>query len=93
MLAISGAHFLIDGQALPTKFCGDHLPSCDCTIVLVDEDGRACETKFLAQKSGLSAGWRGFSIEHKLQEGDAVVFQLIKPTTFKVNCELLSLFH
>ncbi|XP_064966536.1 B3 domain-containing protein Os06g0194400-like isoform X3 [Musa acuminata AAA Group] len=33
---------------------------------------------------GLSAGWKGFSINHELVHGDAVVFQLIKTTTFKV---------
>lgn len=53
-------------------------------MVLVDEEGRESYAKFLAQKSGLSGGWRGFSIEHNLQEGDVVLFQLIKPTTFKV---------
>ncbi|KAI3947686.1 hypothetical protein MKX01_034351 [Papaver californicum] len=40
--------------------------------------------KYLAGKCGLSGGWRGFSIAHKLVEGAAVVFQLIKINKFKV---------
>ncbi|KAK1325980.1 hypothetical protein QJS10_CPA01g01206 [Acorus calamus] len=35
-------------------------------------------------KNGLSAGWRGFAIEHELVDGDAVVFHLVNQITFKV---------
>jgi len=35
-------------------------------------------------KTGLSAGWRGFAVKHKLANGDAVVFQLVEKTKFKV---------
>lgn len=54
--------------------------------MLEDENGDTSETLFLARKAGLSAGWRGFSISHELVDGDALVFQLIKSTTFKVFC-------
>ncbi|KAJ9129194.1 hypothetical protein P3X46_034018, partial [Hevea brasiliensis] len=60
---------------LPVQFCKDHLPSHDEYITLVDENGDASETKYLVEKTGLSAGWRGFAIEHKLVDGDALVFQ------------------
>lgn len=53
-------------------------------IVLEDESGNECDTKYLAEKTGLSAGWRGFSIAHKLVEGDVLVFHLVKPSKFKV---------
>lgn len=66
------------------KFCQDYLPKKDTIMVLEDEDGEEFETKYLAVKVGLSAGWRGFSIAHKLLEGDVVVFQLVRPTKFKV---------
>ncbi|XP_021665043.1 B3 domain-containing protein At3g19184 isoform X2 [Hevea brasiliensis] len=69
---------------LPVQFCKDHLPSRDEYITLVDENGDASETKYLAQKTGLSAGWRGFAIDHKLVDGDALVFQLVSPREFKV---------
>ena len=71
-------------QGLPVQFCKTHLPEHDETIVLVDEDGNESPTKYLADKTGLSGGWRGFAIDHDLVDGDALVFQLIKPTKFKV---------
>ncbi|KAL3614199.1 hypothetical protein CASFOL_042273 [Castilleja foliolosa] len=69
---------------LPNWFCKDHLPTRDVTINLVDENGDESDTKYLHDKKGLSAGWRGFSIDHELVDGDALVFQLVEPTTFKV---------
>ncbi|KAM4098750.1 hypothetical protein ACJW30_07G102200 [Castanea mollissima] len=69
---------------LPKHFCHAHLPMQDTAIFLEDESGEAFETKYLAEKVGLSAGWRGFSISHKLMEGDIVVFHLVKPSRFKV---------
>lgn len=69
---------------LPTGFCRKYLPKRDETITLVDEEDEESDTLFLAPKAGLSAGWRGFAIQHKLVDGDCLVFQLIKRTKFKV---------
>ncbi|KAL5714193.1 hypothetical protein ACHQM5_016187 [Ranunculus cassubicifolius] len=69
---------------LPAHFCKSNLPKTDETITLVNENGDEFPTTYLVKKSGLSAGWRGFSIAHKLVHGDALVFELIKPTDFKV---------
>ncbi|XP_038707774.1 B3 domain-containing protein At3g19184-like [Tripterygium wilfordii] len=69
---------------LPLHFCKKHLPHVDEIITLVDEEGDEFQTKYLIEKNGLSGGWRGFSIEHQLVDGDALVFQLVKPTVFKV---------
>ncbi|KAK1402576.1 TF-B3 domain-containing protein [Heracleum sosnowskyi] len=69
---------------LPKKFTGMHLPKQDETVILVDENEIEHETKYLAEKNGLSAGWRGFSIAHKLQEKDVLVFHLIQQCKFKV---------
>ncbi|OVA15792.1 B3 DNA binding domain [Macleaya cordata] len=69
---------------LPVQFCKKNLPKRDETITLVDEMGEEYATNFLAQKTGLSGGWKGFSVAHGLVDGDALVFQLIKPTKFKV---------
>ncbi|XP_057247132.1 B3 domain-containing protein Os01g0234100 isoform X3 [Beta vulgaris subsp. vulgaris] len=77
---VSGGFWL----GLPKKFCDDHLPMCDCKVVLVDEAGKESSTVYLAGKVGLSGGWRGFSIEHKLLEGDMLVFHLIAPAKFKI---------
>ncbi|KAK4563090.1 hypothetical protein RGQ29_005548 [Quercus rubra] len=77
---VSGGFWL----GLPVYFCKEHLPNEDEMITLVDEDEDEFPTKYLAEKNGLSGGWRGFSIDHELVDGDALVFQLINPTTFKV---------
>jgi len=82
-------YLLFDGlvklQGLPTPFCRKHLPKRDETIRLEDEEDDEFETLYLDRKMGLSAGWRGFAIEHKLVDGDCLVFQLIERTKFKVS--------
>ncbi|KAJ1267766.1 hypothetical protein BS78_07G083200 [Paspalum vaginatum] len=69
---------------LPTQFCRKHMPKRDETITLVDEEDDESDTLYLALKAGLSAGWRGFAIQHKLVDGDCLVFQMIQRTKFKV---------
>ncbi|PWA62313.1 B3 DNA binding domain-containing protein [Artemisia annua] len=71
-------------KGLPKNFCDAHLPKDDVTVVLVDEDDQEYNTKYLDRKTGLSGGWRGFSIAHKLLAGDALVFQLIEQWKMKV---------
>ncbi|KAH9620071.1 hypothetical protein KSS87_006904 [Heliosperma pusillum] len=66
---VSGGFWL----GLPSKFCDVNLPKQDCIIVLVDEAGKDFKTNYLAHKSGLSGGWRGFSIHQALQKGDVLV--------------------
>ncbi|KAK4405220.1 B3 domain-containing protein [Sesamum angolense] len=77
---VSGGFWL----GLPKFFCHGHLPKNDEIMVLVDENEEEYHAKYLVHKTGLSGGWRGFSVEHKLLEGDVVVFQLIEPLKFKV---------
>uniref|UniRef100_M1DBS4 DNA binding protein n=1 Tax=Solanum tuberosum TaxID=4113 RepID=M1DBS4_SOLTU len=55
--------------SFPKRFCISHLPKHDANVVLVDEDGDEFSTKYLIGKSGLSGGWRGFSIAHNLKSG------------------------
>lgn len=54
-------------------------------IVLEDESQEVYQTKYLVDKVGLSGGWRGFSMAHKLVERDVLVFHLVTPTKFKVT--------
>ena len=75
----------INKQGLPNHFCRKNLPRNDATVTLIDEEGDEVPTVYLARKAGLSGGWRGFSISHELVDGDALVFQLIEPTVFKVR--------
>ncbi|EER92740.1 hypothetical protein BDA96_01G511200 [Sorghum bicolor] len=69
---------------LPCHFCHTYMPKQDSIITLVDEKGEEFATNYLAYKKGLSGGWAGFALCHGMHDGDAAVFQLIKPTTFKV---------
>ena len=71
-------------QGLPKYFCSKNLPKRDDIVILIDEDGDECEVIYLAEKRGLSGGWRGFAIDHGLVDGDALVFQRIRPKTLKV---------
>ncbi|KAL5727376.1 hypothetical protein ACHQM5_000583 [Ranunculus cassubicifolius] len=71
-------------EGLPTSFSRKHLPRRDETVTLIDEKGDEWPTVYLAEKRGLSGGWRGFSIDHGLVDGDALVFELVHRTTSKV---------
>lgn len=75
---------LFGWKHFPKSFCEAYLPKEDTLIVLEDERGKSYETKYLARKVGLSAGWRGFSIDHKIMEGDVLIFHLVEPAKFKV---------
>uniref|UniRef100_A0A0A9GNJ6 TF-B3 domain-containing protein n=1 Tax=Arundo donax TaxID=35708 RepID=A0A0A9GNJ6_ARUDO len=61
------------------------MPKQDAIVTLVDEKDEEFDTNYLAYKKGLSGGWAGFALSHGLQDGDAAVFQLMKPTVFKVH--------
>lgn len=53
-------------------------------VILEDEDGEEFPVKYIAHKTGLSAGWRKFVAGNKLLEGDVLIFQLIGPCRLKV---------
>ncbi|KAL3530996.1 hypothetical protein ACH5RR_010318 [Cinchona calisaya] len=69
---------------LPSRFCEDHLPKSTTDMVLENEEGSEYEAVYISKRSGLSGGWRAFALDHKLDDGDALVFELIEPTRFKV---------
>ncbi|XP_022896798.1 B3 domain-containing protein At5g42700-like isoform X3 [Olea europaea var. sylvestris] len=70
---------------LPRKFCDLHLPKHDSTTVLVDEWGNEYKTSYLLERNGLSAGWKGFSVSHRLLKGDILIFLLVEPFKLKVH--------
>ncbi|CAL0315679.1 unnamed protein product [Lupinus luteus] len=69
---------------LPSKFCEDHLPKTHYNMILEDENGSEYDAVYIGSRSGLSGGWRAFALEHKLDDGDALVFELIEPARFKI---------
>ncbi|XP_057768955.1 B3 domain-containing protein Os01g0234100-like isoform X2 [Salvia miltiorrhiza] len=71
-------------MGLPGPFCKIHLPGNDTEVILEDENGEKFPIKYIANKTGLSAGWRKFVAGNKLVEGDVLIFQLIGPCKFKV---------
>lgn len=71
-------------KGLPRKFCKDSLPDCELRMILEDENGKEHDVLYLGRKNGLSGGWRGFAIDHNLEDGDALIFELSAPARFKV---------
>ncbi|KAG2391406.1 putative B3 domain-containing protein [Vigna angularis] len=69
---------------LPSKFCEEHFPKTVCDMILEDENGSEYKAVYIGNKSGLSGGWRAFALDHKLDDGDALVFELIEPSRFKI---------
>ncbi|KAF3454780.1 hypothetical protein FNV43_RR05228 [Rhamnella rubrinervis] len=69
---------------LPSKFCECHLSTSVLDMILEDESGKEYEATYIGKRAGLSGGWRAFALDHKLDDGDALVFELTEPTRFKV---------
>ncbi|XP_058205280.1 putative B3 domain-containing protein At5g58280 [Rhododendron vialii] len=69
---------------LPSKFCEDHLPKSTIDIVLENEKGAEYDAVYIGKRVGLSGGWRAFALDHKLDDGDALVFELVEPARFKI---------
>jgi hypothetical protein len=53
-------------------------------MVLEDEEGGEFDVVYIGNRTGLSGGWRGFSMHHDLEDGDSLVFELAEPDRFKV---------
>ncbi|KEH28620.1 B3 DNA-binding domain protein [Medicago truncatula] len=69
---------------LPRRFCEEHLQKVDYKMVLEDEKGSEHDAVYLRKKTALSGGWRTFALKHKLDDGDAVVFELVEAARFKL---------
>ncbi|RZC82615.1 hypothetical protein C5167_045395 [Papaver somniferum] len=53
-------------------------------MVLEDEEGLEYEAVYIPERTGISGGWRAFALDHKLDDGDAVVFERTEAARFKV---------
>ncbi|KAK4760894.1 hypothetical protein SAY87_005787 [Trapa incisa] len=78
---VGGCFFM----GLPGAYCRAYLPLEDATLIVEDEHGKEYDVKYLGHKTGLSAGWRQFSIDHNLLEGDVLVIQIIEASRLKVH--------
>ncbi|CAM6092222.1 unnamed protein product [Calypogeia fissa] len=77
-------------MGIPADFSTRHMPDHDQFIVLQDAKGLKWEANYLARKKGLSGGWRRFALDHNLEMGDIVVFELVKPLKFQVHITKVS---
>ena len=66
-------------------FCKSHMPRQNETVTLEDENGDGYPVNYIVDKTALSAGWKKFSSAKELREGDVLVFQLARPSIFKVK--------
>ncbi|XP_027368470.1 putative B3 domain-containing protein At5g58280 [Abrus precatorius] len=78
---------------LPSKFCEEHLPKTVYDMILEDENGSEYEAIYIGKRCGLSGGWRAFALDHKLDDGDALVFELIEAARFKLTFDDLNQFN
>ncbi|CAL4931737.1 unnamed protein product [Urochloa decumbens] len=72
---------------LPTQFCRELVPKHGEVITLVDEDDEEFDVQYYKGPNDSICrikSWRGFAIDHKLNYGDSLVFQLIQRRKFKV---------
>ncbi|KAM7259309.1 hypothetical protein ACFE04_015050 [Oxalis oulophora] len=70
-------------MGLPKSF-KNYLKSSGRDMILENETGEEFPAVYLADKVGLSGGWRGFALAHDLHDGDALIFELVKPVRFKI---------
>lgn len=73
-------------QSLAKKFARDWMPSETREVTLVNMAGHKWPVKWLnkdnGSQMGISAGWRRFSLDHRLEEFDVCVFELVDQANF-----------
>lgn len=65
--------------SFPIDFSNKYLPNQTQSATLVDSSGETWTAKWLGNRAnpGLSGGWRKFSLDHGLEEGDMCIFELM----------------
>nr|CAB3500418.1 unnamed protein product [Digitaria exilis] len=74
--------------SLPPLLCREHLPEHVKVITLVDEEDDEFDMQYYKEPRYHKykiTNWKWFAINHKLDNGDCLVFQLIQQTKFKVR--------
>jgi hypothetical protein len=81
---------LVKWQTLPPLFCREHLSENVGVITLVDEEDDEFDMPYYKEPNGHYRcrinRWKGFAMDHELDDGDCLVFQLIQQRKFKVRC-------
>ncbi|MCO5610479.1 hypothetical protein L7F22_064717 [Adiantum nelumboides] len=78
---------ILPEQSLDIDFSVQYLPSKIQEVALLDTSGKSWFARWLGARNGLSGGWRKFSLDHGLEEGDICVFELLdsKKVVIKVH--------
>ncbi|KAK1401338.1 hypothetical protein POM88_000943 [Heracleum sosnowskyi] len=71
---------------LPLEFIKEHITKASCSVALQLPDGEVWPVKCYIKKmcAKFSAGWKDFSRDNNLAEGDICGFELVKKRLFKV---------
>ncbi|KAJ1296624.1 hypothetical protein BS78_01G316100 [Paspalum vaginatum] len=71
---------------IPVQFCREHLLNHDEEMTLVDEEYDEFDIRYHTGWSDhdYCISWKRFATDHKLDDGDCLVFQLIQQAKFKV---------
>ncbi|KAG0563769.1 hypothetical protein KC19_8G057400 [Ceratodon purpureus] len=70
---------------IPKQFAKEWMPSENNEVEIVNKGGHSWPAKWIVGRGGLSSGWRRFSLDHRLEEHDVCVLEMID----KVNYVLL----
>ncbi|KAI3892635.1 hypothetical protein MKX03_023254 [Papaver bracteatum] len=72
---------------VPRDFCKKYLPGEKMRVVLEDAKGAEFDVVYTGEKenAGLSGGWKAFAEAHKLDDGDALIFELTEAARLKVH--------
>lgn len=73
-------------QNLNRQFGNEHLPKTTQNITLMNKAGFKWTVKWIksGSQAGCSGGWRRFSLDHRLEEFDVCVFEVVDPKKFVV---------
>ncbi|KAB2596967.1 B3 domain-containing protein [Pyrus ussuriensis x Pyrus communis] len=63
-----------DNPSFVKTMVRSHVYSCFFDMVLEDEHGKEYDAVYIGTRTGLSGGWRAFALEHKLDDGDALIY-------------------
>jgi hypothetical protein len=69
-------------QGIPKQFSKEWMPSENKDVKIVNKGGNSWPAKWIASRRGLSSGWRRFSLDHRLEEHDVCVLELIDKANY-----------
>lgn len=80
-------------QTIPSDFAKVHLPLERRQIILQDEYECQWQANWIVSKqhSGISGGWAAFSLDHRLEEGDVCVFEVLDSNQDSIHQDYITI--